>query len=171
MNNNDVVIQALECCVNNKTCDNCPFKNPMGSGCKYTVDDFDAIVFDFIKHQRAQIEHLRNDNHYLQDRRWQELSEVRTEAIKDFVERLKKKHLSMWYACEMTWEDIDVLAKEMTNQSLKEDEYGHWTRELIRNDKGGCIGAKMICSHCKKDNGHDEYMQYCPNCGKKMKES
>lgn len=47
---------------------------------------------------------------------------------------------------------------------------GYWTRELIRNEKGGCIGAKMICSYCGQDNEHDEYMQYCPNCGKKMKE-
>lgn len=45
---------------------------------------------------------------------------------------------------------------------------GHWTRELIRNEKGGCIGAKMICSRCGNDNKHDEYMSYCPNCGTKM---
>lgn len=42
---------------------------------------------------------------------------------------------------------------------------GHWIRELIRNEKGGCIGAKMICSECGNDNRHDEYMDYCPNCG------
>ena len=46
---------------------------------------------------------------------------------------------------------------------------GHWIRELIRNEKGGCIGAKMICSECEKDNKHDEYMNYCPNCGAKMR--
>ena len=45
---------------------------------------------------------------------------------------------------------------------------GHWIRVLIRNDKGGCIGAKMICSECVHDNKHDEYMDYCPNCGVKM---
>ena len=48
---------------------------------------------------------------------------------------------------------------------------GHWIRELIRNEKGGCIGAKMICSKCGNDNKHDEYMNYCPNCGAKMVES
>lgn len=47
---------------------------------------------------------------------------------------------------------------------------GHWIRELIRNEKGGCIGAKMICSKCGNDNKHDEYMNYCPNCGTKMQE-
>ena len=45
---------------------------------------------------------------------------------------------------------------------------GYWIRELIRNEKGGCIGAKRICSRCGKDNKHDEYMKYCPNCGAKM---
>ena len=48
------------------------------------------------------------------------------------------------------------------------EKVGHWTRELIRNEKGGCIGAKMICSRCGNDNRHDEYMNYCPNCGRKM---
>ena len=47
---------------------------------------------------------------------------------------------------------------------------GHWTRRLIRNEKGGCIGAKMICSGCGNDNKHDEHMNYCPNCGAKMQE-
>ena len=52
-----------------------------------------------------------------------------------------------------------------------EPQTGHWTRELIRNEKGGCIGAKMICSECNNDNKHDEYMNYCPNCGAKMERS
>lgn len=46
---------------------------------------------------------------------------------------------------------------------------GKWIRKLIRNGKGGCIGAEMICSCCNKDNRHDEYMDFCPNCGAKMK--
>lgn len=173
MEDNNVVIKALECCVDGYNCCNCPFKNEISEGCKYTVCDFDAIVLDFMKHQRAQIEHLRNDNQYLQNRRWKELSEVRTEAIKEFAERLKD--LSCFYDIynyhsfrAVDIENIDYLIKEMTE---KDNEYGHWTRELVRNDKGGCVGAKMICSHCKQDNKHDEYMKYCPNCGKKMKES
>ena len=46
---------------------------------------------------------------------------------------------------------------------------GRWIRELIRNEKGGCIGAKMICSECGNDNKHDEYMDFCPNCDAEMK--
>lgn len=49
-----------------------------------------------------------------------------------------------------------------------EERKGKWIRKPIRNDKGGCIGAEMICSCCNKDNRHDEYMDFCPNCGAKM---
>ena len=60
-------------------------------------------------------------------------------------------------------------AMDMAIEALeKEPKTGHWIRELIRNEKGGCIGAKMICSKCGNDNKHDEYMNYCPNCGAKM---
>lgn len=45
---------------------------------------------------------------------------------------------------------------------------GKWIRKPIRNEKGGCIGAEMICSYCKKDNEQDKKLAYCPNCGAKM---
>ena len=50
-----------------------------------------------------------------------------------------------------------------------ERKVGKWIRKPIRNDKGGCIGAEMICSCCNKDNRHDEYMDCCPNCGAEMR--
>lgn len=53
--------------------------------------------------------------------------------------------------------------------NVEERKVGKWVRKLIRNDKGGCIGAEMICSCCNKDNRHDEYMDYCPNCGAEMR--
>ena len=51
----------------------------------------------------------------------------------------------------------------------EERKVGKWIRKPIRNDKGGCIGAEMICSCCNKDNKHDEYMDFCPNCGCRMR--
>lgn len=50
------------------------------------------------------------------------------------------------------------------------EKVGHWTRALIRNELGGCIGAKMICSECGQDNGYDKRMKFCPNCGTRMQE-
>lgn len=54
---------------------------------------------------------------------------------------------------------------------IEERKVGKWIRKPIRNDKGGCIGAEMICSCCNKDNRHDEYMDYCPNCGAEMRDT
>ena len=49
--------------------------------------------------------------------------------------------------------------------------HGSWKRVLMRNDKGGCIGAKMNCSVCHKKVYKTDYAnqkiksKYCPNCG------
>lgn len=45
---------------------------------------------------------------------------------------------------------------------------GRWIRKPIRNDKGGCVGAKMICTCCGKDNKCGRKLNYCPNCGSQM---
>ena len=65
-------------------------------------------------------------------------------------------------------ESVDVENVRQLPSVNPQPKTGHWIRELIRNEKGGCIGAKMICSECGNDNKHDEYMDYCPNCGFRM---
>ena len=45
---------------------------------------------------------------------------------------------------------------------------GRWIRKPIRNNKGGCVGAKMICTCCGKDNECGRKLNYCPNCGAKI---
>lgn len=65
---------------------------------------------------------------------------------------------------------VENTTKEFRFELEQELKTGYWIRELIRNEKGGCIGAKMICSECGNDNRHDEYMSYCPHCGAKMQE-
>ena len=45
---------------------------------------------------------------------------------------------------------------------------GKWIRKPVRNDKGGCVGAEMICTCCGKDNECDKNLNYCPNCGIEM---
>jgi hypothetical protein len=67
---------------------------------------------------------------------------------------------------EITLGEYDEMTKPL-NEEVRQ--VGEWIRKPIRNDKGGCIGAEMICSCCYKDNRHDEYMDFCPNCGAKMK--
>ena len=80
-----------------------------------------------------------------------------------------------WLMCKATerfyttnyFNHISAMIEEAPSVTQK-SKTGHWTRELIRNEKGGCIDAKMICSRCGNDNKQDEYMSHCPNCGTKM---
>jgi rubrerythrin len=60
-----------------------------------------------------------------------------------------------------------ILAQPIAD--VVEVRHGEWIRELIRNEKGGCVGANMICSCCEQPSRHDEFMKYCPNCGAQMK--
>lgn len=63
-----------------------------------------------------------------------------------------------------------LLIRGYLKSNPKAEIQGNWRRILIRNDKGGCIGARMLCPVCNKDNGHDEYMRYCPNCGSRLED-
>lgn len=66
---------------------------------------------------------------------------------------------------EITLGEYEEMTKPLNEEVRK---VGKWKRKPIRNYKGGCIGVEMICSCCNKDNRHDEYMDFCPNCGAKM---
>lgn len=66
---------------------------------------------------------------------------------------------------EITLGEYEKMTKPLDEEIRK---IGTWIRKPIRNDKSGCIGAEMICSCCNKDNRHDEYMDFCPNCGCRM---
>lgn len=61
-----------------------------------------------------------------------------------------------------------TLIRGYLKNNPKAEILGNWRRILIRSDKGGCIAARMICPVCNKDNWHDEYMKYCPNCGSRL---
>ena len=74
---------------------------------------------------------------------------------------------------ENPWRDnphIDAIIDALDNllPITPQPKTGRWTRELVRNEYGGCIGAKMICSECGQDNGCDKRMKFCPNCGCRM---
>lgn len=65
---------------------------------------------------------------------------------------------------KITLDEYDEMTKPLDEEVRK---VGKWIRKPIRNEKGGCIGAQMICSYCEKDNEQDKKLAYCPNCGSK----
>ena len=81
------IIKALECCsYDNYQCDNCPYA--------YKTCTIYKDSIDLINHQKAEIERLRSMNraklatiHDLQI----ELKTAKSEAVKEFAERLKNK--------------------------------------------------------------------------------
>lgn len=134
MTDNDI-IKALECCgCDNYQCDNCPYA--------YKTCTVYKDSLDLINRQKAEIERLRSMNraklatiHDLQI----ELKIAKSEAIKEFAERLKdhsRKMQSSDFSGDFwdeavdfsgdTWdeavlvEDIDELVKEMVGDNNAE---------------------------------------------------
>ena len=80
------IVKALELCVSAPFCGektDCPYKGIDDCVKKHTLD-----ALDLINRLQAENERLKDDNEYLQDRRWKELSYVKAEAYKEFAERL-----------------------------------------------------------------------------------
>ncbi len=135
------IIKALECCAStSKECDECPLENVSGSICQSIVC---KNVLNLIKYQKAEIERLQNIIICFMEalgkvRKLDDIDEissipilselnkeirasVKSEAYKEFAERLKrerargwnilgKEHLSVYV------EEIDDLLKEMVGE-------------------------------------------------------
>ena len=122
------IIKALECCFTNdfgKTnCNKCAFYTATAK----CMDDMQNAVIDLINRQAAEIERLTakilvkdniNDYNTMQLRiAREELRTAKSEAIKEFAERLKKHNfvdnLSLDGKETVYVDDIDNLVKEMT---------------------------------------------------------
>lgn len=124
MSDNDIK-KALECCIadNASRCGECAYIGIVGCCFKKMMPD----ALDLINRQQAEIERLQKDNEYILmqhkfDRRpngdcWNDVIEkAKSEAIKDFAERLNKHSVYVDdYDCFMvSTESIDNLVKEMT---------------------------------------------------------
>ena len=72
-------------------------------------------ALDLINRQKAEIERLEDDNQFLQDRRFKELSEVRDIAIKEFAERLKAEIKDSTHMIGI-FAEIDNLVKETVGE-------------------------------------------------------
>lgn len=86
MTDNDI-IKALECCIGNTNCGECPmFRTP---NCMNKVFNY---ALDLINRQREEIERLKDYNENLQTANTalsNEILEIKSKAIKEFAEELK----------------------------------------------------------------------------------
>ena len=102
--------KALECCLDAE-CNKCPLLKDNDCRCNLV-----SVILDLINRQQAEIaeyqKHIDNDIIYVK--------RVKSEAIKEFAERLKvlnKTRMILWD------EHIDNLVKEMTGEIKPETDF------------------------------------------------
>ena len=102
------IIRALECCKTWDDCKCCPY---CVSG-RYTCGEhFNEDMLDFINRQKAEIERLNRDYSTAIETMSNSIRTSRTEAVKEFAERLKEKAFVILY------QDIDNLLKELGGEN------------------------------------------------------
>lgn len=114
------IIKALEKCASiGESCEGCPF---------YEYTDCDTRLkeefHNLINRQNAEIERLGKDRYIFKDGVLEliprtDIEEIKSEAIKEFAERLKEKATSTFYEEHkyVDTEDIDNLVKEMAGDN------------------------------------------------------
>ena len=100
--NDEEIIKALECCIEDEDCSHCPSIKEM----PYCSNDIMVGAINLIKRQQVEIERLNSDNDE-KFNQWNMLTEktkqhyadlyneakdiLKAEAVKEFAERLKNK--------------------------------------------------------------------------------
>ena len=114
------IIKALECLFGRVYCRECPYslryEFPL---CQQQVA---KDAFDLINRQQAEIERLKQSlNIELENFATEYDNKIKSEAVKEFVERLKDRSDSRFDYSELVFEisedDIDNLVKEMVGEN------------------------------------------------------
>lgn len=107
----EAIIKALECCIKND-CDNCPFDSLLN------YSDCLKGFLDLINCQKAEVERLQKEKTKLHQLIPKMIKEAKSEAIKEFAERLKIFVIPQkadGYTREIVLKsNIDNLVKEIT---------------------------------------------------------
>ena len=111
------IIKALEVCVNNSSCKECPI-NPNYGNYGYCTNLALSHALNLINRQKVEIEVLKAERDNYKTWYFQtvtELEEAKAEAVKAFAERLKKYYarLNGKTAAGCVEYHIDQIAKEM----------------------------------------------------------
>lgn len=116
------IIKALECCshrIGNLQCEHCPAY----SIAQMCIEDLMSDALDLINRQKAEIERLEQNINGIDIVSRNHIKAIRTQAIKEFAERLKQSafdcDVSFGYGKEHYTKsvaviEIDNLVKEMT---------------------------------------------------------
>lgn len=117
------IIKALECCgkpVNEECCSECPYHLGGEENCHNLLED----VIDLINRKQAENEELRIENQSLRaaaNSYKMHYNEAKSEAIKEFAERLKSSiYINtnlLVYQCEAVESMIDDIVKEMVGET------------------------------------------------------
>ena len=138
----DEIIKALECCLkgcNAEGCEDCPLYEKV-EDCEIEIP---IIALDLINRQKAEIENLREENEIYRRANFliagqrderdkdivrleSELETAKSEAIREFAERLKNliypqlgiSTYEKGEAFHFCLDEIDSLVKEMTEEKL-----------------------------------------------------
>ena len=112
MNTDKLLLEALERCATANGCRNCEYAD--STDC---AGELAALALDLIKLQRAEIERLQaGEYRYI----GKIVQNARTEAIEDFVEKLKEKSEYCYMGninaltYRITAKDLERIVKEMT---------------------------------------------------------
>ena len=110
------IIKALEC-FKSEDClgEQCPYYEIVGGCGKKMCSD----VYDFVNRQKAEIERLRKETSQtiesIRKLARDTIRDTKSEAIKEFAERLKNLTVSYWLDNINKWH-IDNLVKEMESE-------------------------------------------------------
>lgn len=114
------IIRALECCSNrtDRYCPNCPYYNVPYKDNMTCSEVLMSDALDLITRQQAEIEGLHKKvdelSEVLSDSIRIRYKEAKSEAIKEFAERLKRESLIDRVYNILQEGEIDKLVKEMT---------------------------------------------------------
>lgn len=137
----DEIVKALDMCNYNADCDNCPCVGECWNVNKYAIDlinrqkaENSNLTFDLTSLQndltyvKAEIERLEGalkaeeqHNELTMEMAQKALQNAKTEAIKEFADRLKAKAMLQHGGVTVVYgSDIDNLVKEMTGEDSNE---------------------------------------------------
>ena len=120
MTDNDI-IEALECCGDEEElhwCTQCPYYDKENDFCQ---EDLHRDALDLINRQKAEIERVRTDFGNMAQHSLILIANARTEAVKEFAERLKgitsRQYKLGRFVGEFNVGDFNKLVKELVGDS------------------------------------------------------